>query len=241
MTLSSQYYVHAPFLYSAPSFHLLYTFFTLSKPSTNGTMDKNYLDGQASADPTRASQESQVPMEPTEGLIYTPQYRFQNLAQTPLLPGNVSRMCPQMQTIHSLVRPDGSGWNHPYPLERPGIPNYGMPLLAHGHGQDMFHGHFIPLDGSPDPVIPRNDYPQPTRNRPTTGAQERSDTGLFRCQWKDCAYSGSFGRRTELRRHVETQHLAPSAYRCSERGCGRLFNRRDNLDEHLRRVHSWRV
>ncbi|GAB1200297.1 hypothetical protein APSETT444_009667 [Aspergillus pseudonomiae] len=66
----------------------------------------------------------------------------------------------------------------------------------------------------------------------------RDDT--IKCEWKGCTYTGLFARKAELKRHVETQHISPSSHECPEPTCMRTFNRRDNLDEHLRRTHFQR-
>lgn len=60
----------------------------------------------------------------------------------------------------------------------------------------------------------------------------------LKCRWKDCQYTGTFGRKTDLMRHLETQHVSTKAYKCSFPGCGRRFNRDDNLQGHLRKVHG---
>lgn len=62
----------------------------------------------------------------------------------------------------------------------------------------------------------------------------------FECKWKGCQSTKSFGRLNVLWRHIETQHLFPGAYKCHREGCGRSFNRKDNLGEHALRVHGER-
>ncbi|KAJ5949933.1 hypothetical protein N7454_001517 [Penicillium verhagenii] len=57
----------------------------------------------------------------------------------------------------------------------------------------------------------------------------------FKCKWEGCRYTGAFGRKFELKRHVETQHINPNSYECP--GCRKGYNRKDNLEEHLRRAH----
>ncbi|KAJ5798460.1 uncharacterized protein N7503_007756 [Penicillium pulvis] len=63
-----------------------------------------------------------------------------------------------------------------------------------------------------------------------------SPSEILKCHWKGCRYTGTFGRKAELKRHVETQHIFPKAYKCPK--CGRPCNRDDNLNGHLRRVHK---
>lgn len=59
----------------------------------------------------------------------------------------------------------------------------------------------------------------------------------IRCEWKGCTYAGVFSRKAELKRHVETKHIAPREYKCPVFKCRKSFNRKDNQEEHLRRVH----
>jgi hypothetical protein len=61
---------------------------------------------------------------------------------------------------------------------------------------------------------------------------------LFSCQWAGCTSGVSFHRRSDLRRHVEAYHLQPHSHICDAGGCRRTFNRKDNLQDHVRRVHS---
>lgn len=56
------------------------------------------------------------------------------------------------------------------------------------------------------------------------------------CRWSGCAYNGTFGRKADLMRHIDNTHVDPRAHRCL--CCGSLFNRKDNLDKHLLRVHA---
>ncbi|KAL2867397.1 uncharacterized protein BJX67DRAFT_353033 [Aspergillus lucknowensis] len=58
------------------------------------------------------------------------------------------------------------------------------------------------------------------------------------CPWAGCNYTGTFSREAELRRHIDTQHRFPKSFKCQAHGCEKAFNRKDNLAEHLRRVHS---
>lgn len=65
---------------------------------------------------------------------------------------------------------------------------------------------------------------------------KNSMSEVLKCHWEGCRYNGTFGRKAELKRHVETQHISPKAYKCPK--CGRPCNRDDNLNGHLRRVHK---
>ncbi|KAE8401839.1 hypothetical protein BDV37DRAFT_253747 [Aspergillus pseudonomiae] len=62
-------------------------------------------------------------------------------------------------------------------------------------------------------------------------------TTPFRCGWKDCTYNGTFGRKAELMRHIDLLHVSPHSFDCPLRGCKRVFNRWDNLSDHMRRAH----
>ncbi|KAJ5780508.1 hypothetical protein N7457_005668 [Penicillium paradoxum] len=63
--------------------------------------------------------------------------------------------------------------------------------------------------------------------------------GSYQCEWKDCTYRGSFSRKGVLMRHIETQHVSPRSFNCHI--CDRRFSRKDNMVEHLGRVHLERV
>ncbi|KAJ5999423.1 hypothetical protein N7451_007233 [Penicillium sp. IBT 35674x] len=62
---------------------------------------------------------------------------------------------------------------------------------------------------------------------------------ILKCHWKGCRYTGTFGRKAELERHIRTQHINPKAYKCPK--CGRPCNRNDNLNGHLRNVHGTNI
>ncbi|CAI7589901.1 unnamed protein product [Penicillium pancosmium] len=56
----------------------------------------------------------------------------------------------------------------------------------------------------------------------------------FICRWSGCKRPGPFSKKGVLKRHVNTQHLDPRSFKCPHRGCTVSFNRKDNLDQHLR-------
>lgn len=60
------------------------------------------------------------------------------------------------------------------------------------------------------------------------------------CEWRDCNYSGRFQCPAELMRHIQMKHVLPGSYRCSKRDCKAKFNRKDNLEAHVRRIHESR-
>ncbi|KAJ5261259.1 hypothetical protein N7478_011854 [Penicillium angulare] len=88
-------------------------------------------------------------------------------------------------------------------------------------------------------------HPNITNTNETGKPYATSDTlrygPVIKCHWKGCRYNGTFGRSTELKRHVETQHISPNAFRCSFLGCSKSYNREDNLKSHSKRVHDSRV
>ncbi|KAE8147143.1 hypothetical protein BDV25DRAFT_143036 [Aspergillus avenaceus] len=70
-----------------------------------------------------------------------------------------------------------------------------------------------------------------------TNIHEDSRSEALRCKWDGCNYTGVFGRKAELMRHIEAIHVSPKSYNCPVNHCRRSFNRSDNLKEHIRRVH----
>ncbi|KAE8383842.1 hypothetical protein BDV26DRAFT_2190 [Aspergillus bertholletiae] len=67
---------------------------------------------------------------------------------------------------------------------------------------------------------------------------QKLPTTRFRCGWKGCKYNGTFGRKAELMRHIDALHVSPHSYDCPVQKCPKVFNRRDNLLEHIRRAHG---
>ncbi|KAK1147792.1 hypothetical protein N8T08_000305 [Aspergillus melleus] len=87
--------------------------------------------------------------------------------------------------------------------------------------------------GAPNGINPeQNSRPGPE----ASGPNQHANNTAWRSCWKDCGYSGSFGRKAELMRHIETQHVNPRAHQCAL--CGKVYNRKDNLGEHFQRVHA---
>lgn len=62
--------------------------------------------------------------------------------------------------------------------------------------------------------------------------------GPLVCEWRGCRYAGSFGNPNSLIRHVRATHVSPRSFLCPFQGCGRPFNRKDNLDAHILRSHT---
>ncbi|KGO72469.1 Zinc finger, C2H2 [Penicillium italicum] len=73
------------------------------------------------------------------------------------------------------------------------------------------------------------------------GRQQKQKTRQqsFKCHWNDCTYRNAFSGKPALMRHIDTQHVSPRSFDCPS--CAMSFNRKDNLTEHLGRVHWERV
>ncbi|KAJ5494205.1 hypothetical protein N7463_010292 [Penicillium fimorum] len=64
---------------------------------------------------------------------------------------------------------------------------------------------------------------------------KQGDCNTFQCHWTDCKYRGMFSRKNVLMRHIKTQHVTPRSFDCPR--CARSFGRKDNMREHMGRVH----
>ncbi|KAL2825448.1 hypothetical protein BDW59DRAFT_72829 [Aspergillus cavernicola] len=109
------------------------------------------------------------------------------------------------------------GW-HPSPSSR-AIPN-------------------IPPSLSPSPlqvvqsVIDEHRDPQ---QHPHTSSPSKP---VLECKWEGCTCTRHFTRESELLRHIRYIHLNPRQYTCPINLHCKPFNRKDNLREHMRRVHG---
>lgn len=69
-------------------------------------------------------------------------------------------------------------------------------------------------------------------------------TRPFPCAFAFAGCSSTFGSKNEWKRHIASQHLCLSYYRCSScpqstaEGKGNEFNRKDLFTQHLRRMHA---
>ncbi|KAJ5701784.1 Zinc finger C2H2 [Penicillium malachiteum] len=68
-------------------------------------------------------------------------------------------------------------------------------------------------------------------------SKPQKSQGHFECGWKNCQKPGPFTRKSVLKRHIDTLHISPRSFVCPSEHCGKSFNRKDNLDDHFRRVH----
>ncbi|KAI9852622.1 MAG: hypothetical protein M1838_000070 [Thelocarpon superellum] len=72
---------------------------------------------------------------------------------------------------------------------------------------------------------------------------QTAHTRPFRCIFAPYGCDGTFGSRNEWKRHINSQHLCLSFWRCNLGTCTsdperpNLFNRKDLFTQHLRRMH----
>lgn len=57
------------------------------------------------------------------------------------------------------------------------------------------------------------------------------------CGWKGCERPRPFTDKGTLLRHIKNQHVDPHSFKCPSKGCVKTFSRKDNMEEHLFRVH----
>ena len=69
-------------------------------------------------------------------------------------------------------------------------------------------------------------------------SSSRPEVGVFKCTQEGCKYMGTFKRKAELMRHVNSIHKSPHSYICPDKGCSKPFNRKDNLRQHVMRRHN---
>jgi len=69
-------------------------------------------------------------------------------------------------------------------------------------------------------------------------------TRPFPCAFSFAGCTSTFGSKNEWKRHIASQHLCLTFYRCSScpqstvEGKGNEFNRKDLFTQHLRRMHA---
>lgn len=142
-----------------------------------------------------------------------------------------------------------------------------------GQGEDSGTSHSPGDSGAEESMYAVPEYNSPaTRPKPRRSVQKQGPKQDTRCQhcshapFKDssslrkhiaaahtrpfpCAFSfagctSTFGSKNEWKRHIASQHLCLTYYRCSEctaitaEGKGNEFNRKDLFTQHLRRMHA---
>lgn len=74
-------------------------------------------------------------------------------------------------------------------------------------------------------------------NQPVSSTALAPSSRVFYCKCEGCRYSGTFTRESSLERHIRKMHITPRAHPCPMAGCDRIFNRADNLQQHVYRFH----
>ncbi|CAG8400106.1 unnamed protein product [Penicillium salamii] len=67
---------------------------------------------------------------------------------------------------------------------------------------------------------------------------ENKDYGTYRCEYEGCTYDRFFSRKGVLKRHIQTQHLYPRAFKCPHPPCEHASSRRENMKAHRQSVHK---
>lgn len=58
------------------------------------------------------------------------------------------------------------------------------------------------------------------------------------CGWMNCKRPRPFTNEGTLIRHIRTQHINPRSVECPKQGCSSLFSRKENMEDHVHRVHK---
>ncbi|KAI9376179.1 hypothetical protein BJX61DRAFT_539041 [Aspergillus egyptiacus] len=114
----------------------------------------------------------------------------------------------------------------------PGYSQYDAGTFQNNNSNPMMN--HLPIQPNTNPASPQSLAPTPNPNASSPKHTRHS----IRCEWKGCTYPGVFRRTAELKRHIDTQHVHPRAYKCTAAGCSQSFNRKDNRGEHVRRRHT---
>ncbi|KAJ5537686.1 hypothetical protein N7494_007165 [Penicillium frequentans] len=157
---------------------------------------------------------------------------------------------PSRSDFHTSPTDGAYPYTHAHPHAH--SPDYAR---MHHHPRDVPYGTSARLQPKPtsynpgyspnapiESALPKETYPTHRRTSSASSASssiynDRSfQQGRFKCKWEGCRYTGAFGRKFELKRHVDTQHISPNSFPCPDPRCGKGYNRRDNLEEHLRRA-----
>ncbi|KAJ5970681.1 uncharacterized protein N7479_000599 [Penicillium vulpinum] len=78
------------------------------------------------------------------------------------------------------------------------------------------------------------------RPRPSAAKIKNNEHyGTWICPWKDCKQNGRpFSRKGVLKRHIDTQHVNPRAFKCPHARCTHASSRRENLKAHRQSIHK---
>ncbi|KAJ5168020.1 uncharacterized protein N7482_003614 [Penicillium canariense] len=85
---------------------------------------------------------------------------------------------------------------------------------------------------------PQGSQPKPRRLQRKQVRYTGSPPSPSICKWAQCTRPGPFSCVASLKRHVDTQHVAPRSIPCLDENCEKVFNRKDNMINHLRSVCS---
>lgn len=77
-----------------------------------------------------------------------------------------------------------------------------------------------------------------THSAPRTRKRSYISPESLKCDHPDCEKRQPFKRRQDLRRNKRTIHDSPGSFVCPYEGCYETKNRKDNLQEHIRRRHQ---
>ncbi|KAE8311211.1 hypothetical protein BDV41DRAFT_578873 [Aspergillus transmontanensis] len=193
------------------------------------------------------------PTSPNPGQGYLDPYHF--YAQTtaaPYPPLSSFGVVPAGPTIPNL-----SPAFLPWPING-NIPTH-MPVHDNNANPQAIIATYIPSHGHRQeyPRVPSQYIQHPsqssTNNSTLTTADQNSNTQhkttratkalthnstkpeQWRCDEKGCKYRGTFARKAEMKRHIESLHVNPGLHECPL--CGSQHNRKDNLVAHLKTRH----
>jgi hypothetical protein len=174
---------------------------------------------------------------PIDGLTVIPQNAFHDIQTTDTLSSGCvqnSESIQQYLTTTSNFALDGNYCNG-FATD-PFIQYMAVPFPNHG-----YNSHQLSFLSNADLGYERFECASSSDGKDATGPIMGGQSHALvvparKCKWEGCKYMGSFGRDTDLLRHVKAVHVSPSKYRCPLAGCGKLFGRKDGMETH-RRTH----
>ncbi|KAE8332219.1 hypothetical protein BDV39DRAFT_200371 [Aspergillus sergii] len=115
--------------------------------------------------------------------------------------------------------------SHGHPQEYPRVPNPNIQLPSQS-----------PTNNNTLTTADQNYNTQHKTTRATKALPNNSTKPKqWRCDEKGCKYRGTFARKAEMKRHIESLHVHPGSHECPL--CGSQHNRKDNLVAHLKTRH----